>query len=100
VTRISPTDKPGHRAVTANRLEDGAVVYAADGGSWTRQIKDAILFADPGAEARLIEQIASLGARAPVVDVAVIELAPEQAGPPRPVRLRERIRLAGPTIQY
>lgn len=74
------------KVVTANRLRDGRVVYlAADG--WSEDIADASLLSEE--EARAV-------ASPEVVEPYLIEVAD---GSRRPVRRRERIRAAGPTVQ-
>ncbi|MDX2145509.1 MAG: DUF2849 domain-containing protein [Rhodospirillaceae bacterium] len=83
--------------VTANRLNDGAVVYLAPDGSWT----EAAAFA---ALARTTDEQAGLEARAAqavsaniVVDAVAVEA--EDSDRRQPLSLRERIRLVGPTVR-
>lgn len=83
--------------ITANRLTDGRVVYLAPGDSW-----------DPSAErAKLLKTEAQRDgalARAEEDERSNHVIAPEavgaetHSGAPVPVRLRERIRAEGPTI--
>ncbi len=86
-----------HRIVTANRLCDGLAVWLSD-GTWVDRIETARALSDAGeiAEAEA-EARRSVDARL-VVDVSTIEVVLE-AGVPVPVRLRERIRAAGPTVR-
>ena len=87
-----------HKAVTANRLSDGLVVFLADKGGWSLSIGDARLVAE-GSELdeALAYGKAQQAARIIVsyaIDVEVVD------GKPLAARLRERIRAQGPTIPY
>jgi hypothetical protein len=84
------------KILTANRLSDGeAVWFSADRG-WAETIEGAELATDAAAEERL-EAIGKDGIRTNrVIDVELIEVTLLD-GKIRPVRLRERIRAAGPT---
>ncbi|UCI30041.1 DUF2849 domain-containing protein [Mesorhizobium sp. B4-1-4] len=85
------------KILTANRLGDGIAVWYADGG-WAETVDQADLAHDKAAEDRL----EAIGARAfaanEVVDVNLID-AEIVDGVVEPVRLREKIRAAGPTIR-
>ncbi|TPK89913.1 DUF2849 domain-containing protein [Mesorhizobium sp. B2-4-17] len=85
------------KILTANRLGDGIAVWYADGG-WAETVDQADLAHDKAAEDRL----EAIGARAfaanEVVDVNLID-AEVVDGVVEPVRLREKIRAAGPTIR-
>ncbi|MYZ50477.1 DUF2849 domain-containing protein [Propylenella binzhouense] len=87
--------KPVLRVVTANRLADGRVVFLA-GAGWTRAIGAASLLSDPQAEAAALARAEADAAADRVVDVYAVEVVRE-AAEIVPVRLRERIRLTGPT---
>jgi hypothetical protein len=87
------------KVLTANRLTDGIAVWLDANGQWTESLQDALV-------ARHEEAVASLEAIGKrdfagnqVVDVAVIDVQ-EQDGKLWPVRLRERIRAQGPTMEY
>lgn len=87
------------KVLTANRLGDGIAVWLDAGGQWTERLQDALV-------ARHNEAVAALEAAGKhdfssnlVVDVNVIDIE-EVDGELRPLRLRERIRAAGPTIVY
>lgn len=87
------------KVLTANRLTDGIAVWLDAGGAWTERLQDALV-------ARHAEAVASLEAIGKrdfsanlVVDVNVIDVE-EVEGLLRPLRLRERIRAAGPTTEY
>jgi sulfite reductase (NADPH) hemoprotein beta-component len=83
-------------AITANDLADGRVVWLASGGPWTRSLASARVFGPEEAHAALATAQEAERARhvvgAYAVEVAVI------AGVPRPLRLRERLRAAGPSV--
>jgi hypothetical protein len=85
------------KILTANRLTDGIAVWYADGG-WAETVARADLAHDKASENRL----EAIGARAfcdnEVVDVDLID-ANVINGVVEPVRLREKIRAAGPTIR-
>lgn len=87
------------RVLTANRLHDGVAVWLGANGQWALSLKDALL-------ARHDEALAALeiaGRRAlddnRVVDVNLIDVEETSDGL-RPLRLRERIRADGPSIDY
>jgi hypothetical protein len=87
------------KILTANRLTDGeAVWYAADQG-WSETIGGAEIARDKAAE----EHLAAIGKAAYeanlVVDVELIDVN-LVGGAIVPVRLRERIRAAGPTNRH
>lgn len=87
------------KAVTANRLSDGLVVFLADEGVWSLLIDDARLVAD-GAELDealaygKAQQAARIIVDSYAIDVELVD------GKPLASRLRERIRAQGPTIPY
>ncbi len=86
------------KVLTANRLTDGIAVWLGANGQWLDHIDDALI-------ARHAEAVAALEAAGQaafhdnrVLDVAVIDVE-EVDGEIYPVRLRERIRAAGPTFR-
>ncbi|TGP54067.1 DUF2849 domain-containing protein [bacterium M00.F.Ca.ET.230.01.1.1] len=85
------------KVLTANRLSDGIAVWYADGG-WAETVGHAEIAHDKGAE----DQLEAIGAAAyannEVVDVNLIDVEVVD-GLVEPVRLREKIRAAGPTIR-
>jgi Protein of unknown function (DUF2849) len=97
----SPLEKKlkitGPVLITANRLRDGAVVYRTGDGRWTTQLGGAaVVTTAPAATTMLNEAIADdVGAVGAYV--APVKIDPD--GRVRPGNLRERIRLAGPTIE-
>ena len=95
----SATDGP-KKAITANRLGDGLVVFLDDAGVWSPHIAEARLLDDgPDLDVALAYGQAQHDARVVVepyaIDVEVID------GVPVPARLREKIRAdRGPTVIY
>lgn len=87
------------KVLTANRLTDGIAVWLDASGAWSEDLQQALV-------ARHAEAVASLEAIGKrdfaenlVVDLAVIDVE-EVDGKLWPIRIRERIRAAGPTIVY
>jgi hypothetical protein len=80
------------RAVTANRLRDGAVVYLGPQG-WTEALAGAVLAEDA---AVLLAQAESPPYRVVCVGPYAIEIESAEGGP-RPLELKERVRNLGPT---
>lgn len=87
------------KAITANRLSDGRVVFLSKTGDWSPSVDDAALFSD-GSE---LEDALAFGKTQQEVQIIVdsyaidMEVDGERA---LPVRLRERIRALGPTTAY
>jgi len=83
------------KAVTGNRLADGAVVYLDTDGAWTKHLADAALYQDGEAEAALER------ARAQSTIMAGVYLIEAEAGGKAAGRaaLRETIRASGPTVR-
>lgn len=85
--------------LTANRLTDGVAVWYDVDGRWSESIAGAQI-AHTKEEADRLEAI---GRKAfednLVLDVNLIDVEETEAGI-RPLRLRERIRAEGPTIDY
>ncbi len=83
------------KAVTANRLADGRVVYLAPDGAWTERLVNAAIFENIEAE----NALASLGASAiEFADAYLIEVHTD-GYPSGREALRETIRNSGPTIR-
>lgn len=89
----------GIQIMTAYRLDDGVVVFLDNNGNWTEELSEARVARTPEQSAEL-EQI-GVAAKAAniVVDQYLIDVA-EEGGILRPVRLRERMRLWGPTVGH
>jgi Protein of unknown function (DUF2849) len=82
--------------ITANRLRDGRVVWFARGEAWADGIDAALVVRPEAADAMLA--LARLDeARQHVVGVYAVEVSLDR-GRPTPTRLRERLRLTGPSV--
>jgi hypothetical protein len=96
----SPLDQKirikGPVLITANRLADGAVIYRTGDGGWTTHFdRAAVVTTAPAATELLSAAVADdVGA----VGAYVAPVLLDQEGTMHPGNLRERIRLAGPTI--
>jgi hypothetical protein len=82
------------KALTANRLSDGEVVFGGPGG-WVERFSQATLYADAAEAEALLE--AAKGQGTTVVDPYLIDVSLE-SGQPVPTAFRERVRALGPTI--
>jgi hypothetical protein len=88
---------PDVSVLTANRLQDGIVVYLAADGGWVESIEGALI-ARSADEARSLQaQGAHDAARNVVVEPYLAEVA-ESGGRPVPARMRERVRVEGPSV--
>jgi hypothetical protein len=87
------------KAITANRLTDGAVVYLADGGAWRETLRGCRL-AQSAEECAAMEEVARWAASSNlVVGPYAIDVTMDDAGAARPASLREAIRIEGPTVR-
>ena len=87
------------KAITANRLDNGLVVFLDDTGGWTLDIASARVISDEELDEALAYGKAQHDARI-VIEPYAIDVDVSD-GAPVPVRLRERIRAdKGPTIAY
>jgi hypothetical protein len=84
------------KILTANRLSDGEAVWLAADHSWSETIDAAELARDTATEERLQCTGKAAFLKNEVVDVDLIDVEIVD-GAIRPLRLRERIRAAGPT---
>jgi hypothetical protein len=84
------------KVLTANRLGDGEAVWFSKDRKWSESIADAEVAADKDTEAALETAGKAAFANNEVVDVDLIDVEFTD-GAIRPLRLRERIRAAGPT---
>lgn len=82
------------KALTANRLIDGEVVFW-QAGQWVERFADAQLFTDDAAEGPAAVEVARTQPTV-IVDPYLIDLTEGPAGL-APVSYRERIRALGPT---
>ena len=87
------------KVLTANRLTDGIAVWLDANGVWVTSLQDAIV----ARHAEAVTALEEIGKRSyadnKVVDVAVVDVQ-ETNGVLWPLRLRERIRAQGPTMEY
>ena len=88
---------PGVAILTANRLQDGIVVYLAADGRWIESIEGALVARSPDEAHALQEQGARDAALNLVVEPYLAEVA-DAGGRPVPARMRERVRVEGPSI--
>ncbi|MBB2972167.1 DUF2849 domain-containing protein [Mesorhizobium sp. RMAD-H1] len=87
------------KVLTANRLTDGEVVWYGADGEWRETIEGVLIARDPETAATL-EDAGKAAIRANlVVDANLIDVE-ERNGELYPLRLRERIRISGPTIDF
>ncbi len=83
------------KAVTGNRLDDGAVVYLSDDDRWTSDLTAAARFADE--DAKPVLAAAQMRVKE-ITDAYLIEV--DDAGAPAGREsLRETIRKSGPTVR-
>ena len=88
---------PQISVLTANRLGDGIVVFLDFEGAWSEDIALAVVARDPD-EARALEDRGAYdSARNLVVEPYLVEVR-EADGNLTPIRYRERVRVAGPSI--
>lgn len=87
------------QVLTANRLTDGIAVWYDTAGTWNEWIGRSEV-AHGKEDAERLEAIGKKAyANNEVLDVNLVEVE-EIDGQIRPLRLRERIRAEGPTIEY
>lgn len=86
----------GPVVVTANRLGDGAVIYRSPDGGWTTSLMAAAVVTTPFEADALLNAAQADGVRAVGPYVAPVEVTADRRV--LPGNLRERIRVAGPTI--
>ncbi len=81
--------------ISANRLEDGVVVYLTQTNEWSANVADARVITDDS-----LEQVQNLGLEAEARNYVVASYAVEVGvgSTVLPSRLRERIRSHGPTV--
>lgn len=89
---------PKGRIVTANRLTDGAVVYLAPDGLWSRRIERAAFIVGEVDETQLLAAADEDVRRRRIVGPYAMDVARTGDGL-RALSERERIRAAGPSVQ-
>ncbi|HYH38139.1 MAG TPA: DUF2849 domain-containing protein [Azospirillum sp.] len=85
------------KAITANRLRDGAVVWLGQKGDWVERIDAAATHDEAGAAAALAQaqqdEVRNLVVGIYTLDVEIVD------GAPAPLRTKERIRALGPSVR-
>ena len=90
----------GPRIATANRLDDGQVVFLKSDGSWVRELHSARI-ARSNDEASVLESAAAAAVRSNiVVDPYLIEVEARNGSGLTPVEHRERMRTSGPSVGH
>lgn len=85
------------KILAANRLIDGIAVWLGPDGTWVDDINGADVVADPAAADALLAIAREAVAANIIVEPELIDVD-LAGGEVRPLRLRERIRAAGPSI--
>lgn len=85
------------KIVAANRLSDGETVWLGADDRWVANVQEAQIARDGEAENRLFEAGRKAVAGNRVLDATLIDVELVE-GRILPIRLRERIRAAGPSI--
>jgi hypothetical protein len=86
----------GPVVVTANRLEDGVVVYRTAARGWSTALSDALVLTTAADASRVLAEAKTEDAIVVEAYVAPVELTTD--APVTPGNLRERIRRDGPTF--
>ena len=81
--------------LTANRLDDGEVVYLAGDGSWVESLSGAQVLVTPAEGEAALAKGADAERNLHVVHAYLFDITPHQ----KPVKMREIIRAAGPTVR-
>ena len=87
-----------HQVLTANRLDDGQVVYLAADEALTHHIAEARVASDEDEAARLQTAAENAVAARLIVAPYLFEVDPRD-GAPRPLGAREVIRARGPSVR-
>jgi hypothetical protein len=86
------------KAVTANRLREGDVVYLTDRGHWSLHLNESRISGDKAEqEAMLAQAMADVEARK-IIGPYLMDIV-EVDGILQPLSTRETIRAAGPTVR-
>lgn len=83
------------KAVTGNRLDDGAVVYLSDDDRWTSDLAAAARFEDADAK----DVLAAAQTRVKEITDAYLIEVDDAGAPAGRETLRETIRKSGPTVR-
>jgi hypothetical protein len=84
--------------VTANRLDDGVVVYLRADGTWSERCADGAVAGDGAAAEALLHAAEAAVAACLIITPYLIDVALGD-GRPHPLGIREAIRAAGPTVR-
>jgi len=87
------------KAVTANRLTDGAVVFRRDDGQWVPRVEEAATAIGETAAKALLSSAESDAVAPIVVGPYLIDIE-RVDGQPAPTEYRERIRAFGPSRAF
>jgi hypothetical protein len=87
------------KAVTANRLADGVVVYLGEGGGWVEAIEAAQSVSGKDEAAVLLASVEPDVAACRIVGPYLIDVVAGADGKLRGASERERIRALGPTVR-
>ncbi|ACB95877.1 DUF2849 domain-containing protein [Beijerinckia indica] len=93
IAKIAP------QVISANRLTDGHVVYLGTDGAWLDNIAAAHVYPDGEAAAAGLEQARADVKKALILDPFLVEVA-TQAPDVTALKMRDKIRAKGPTINY
>lgn len=85
------------QVITANRLDDGRVVYLTATGGWSVALTEARLLADASDTEAALALATAAVARQEILDPYPIGIVTSESEPV-PASLRERIRAFGPSI--
>ena len=86
------------KAITGNRLSDGAVVYLDAAGDWSERIAEARVAIDDESAAEILGLAEHPDQAVRVIGPYLIDVIVEN-GVPRAESIREAIRAAGPTVR-
>ena len=86
------------KALTANRLGDGAVVFLNRAGAWSETIDEAAVAQEPDSQAALDRRGKEAEAGNHVTGAYLLEVE-RRDGHVRALHIRERIRALGPSIR-
>lgn len=86
------------KAVTANRLREGDVVYLTESGLWTAWLNQAATSNDSSAQDEMLKRAEADVAARKIVAPYLVEVT-EVDGILQPLSTRETIRAAGPTVR-
>ena len=86
------------KALTANRLTDGEVVFFSPAGTWSETIDEAVVAREPHS-ANALEQRGNEAVDANLITDPYLFDVERRNGQLRALHIRERIRALGPTVR-